>query len=212
MAETKLPADSRAEFGKGAARRLRRAEKIPAVIYGHGAAPVHISLPGHDTQLALRAANALLAITIDGGKEQLALPKQVQRDPVTGRIEHLDLVIVKKGEKVSVEVPLQFVNEDKVDGVVVIDAQSLSVAVEATHIPTHFEVDLLGLEVGSKLEARDVKLPEGAVLSGDPEMLILTVSATRSAAQQAAELAPEGGAAPEAAEAAPAPEAEAAAE
>lgn len=195
MAEIKLSAESRAEFGKGASRRLRRAEKIPAVLYGHGTDPVHISLPNHDTQLALRAANALLSISIDGSKDQLALPKQVQRDPITGRIDHLDLVVVKKGEKVTVEVPLVFLNEDDVDGVVVTDIQALTVEVEATHIPGHIDVDLAGLAAGAKLEARDIKLPAGASIVGDPSVLVLTVTHERTAAQQAAELAPEGEAA-----------------
>src|SRR3982751_4025309 len=105
MPEVKLTAESRTEFGKGAARRLRRAAKIPAVLYGHGADPVHVALPGHATMLALKHANALLALDL-GGTTTLALPKAVQRNPVRGVIEHVDLLIVRRGERVTVEVPL----------------------------------------------------------------------------------------------------------
>ena len=108
--EVKIQAESRTEFGKGAARRIRRADKVPAVLYGHGTDPVHITLPGHDLMLALKTANALLSIELDGDS-QLALPKQVQRDPIKGFIEHADLIIVRRGEKVTVDVPLVLVGE-----------------------------------------------------------------------------------------------------
>src|SRR5664279_2001099 len=139
-----LSATQRSEFGKGAARRLRRAHQVPAVLYGHGADPVHISLPGHETQLALRVANVLLEIDIEG-KKQLALPKQVQKDPVNGNIEHVDLVIVRRGEKVSVQVQLVTVGEHSSDVMVVMDQNTITLEVEATHIPTQIEIDVTDL-------------------------------------------------------------------
>ena len=124
MSETKLVATTRTEFGKGAARRIRRAHQIPAVMYGHGTEPVHITLPGHETMLALKASNALLSIEIDG-KTQLALAKDVQRDAIKPVIEHVDLVIVRRGEKVTVDVPVHVVGEAAVETVVTVDAQTL---------------------------------------------------------------------------------------
>lgn len=189
MSEVKIAAESRTEFGKGAARRARRDGLVPAVLYGHGADPIHISLPGHDILLALRVANALLAISIDGGRPQLALPKQVQRNPVKGSIEHVDLVIVKKGEKVTVEVPLVVVGADWSDRIVVMDQQTITLEVEATNIPAVIEIDVAALEIGDSIAAQDLKLPEGAVFPGEPDDLILSVAATPSQAALDAELA-----------------------
>ncbi|MCW5951845.1 MAG: 50S ribosomal protein L25/general stress protein Ctc [Propionibacteriaceae bacterium] len=189
MSENKIAAVSRTEFGKGAARRTRRAGLVPAVLYGHGTEPVHVSLPGHDVTLALRVANALLTISIDGGKEQLALPKQVQRNPVKDNIEHVDLVIVRRGEKVSVEVPLVVVGEEKVDGLVVMDQQTITLEVEATHIPASVEISVEGLEVGASITAGDLNLPEGAVFPGEAGDLILSIAATPAAeSEEAAEV------------------------
>ena len=190
MSENKIAAVARTEFGKGAARRTRRAGLVPAVLYGHGTDPVHVSLPGHDVTMALRVANALLSISIDGGKEQLALPKQVQRNPVKDTIEHVDLVIVRRGEKVSVEVPLVVVGEEKVEGLVVMDQQTITLEVEATHIPASVEVSVEGLEVGATVTAGDLNLPEGAVFPGEAEDLILSIAATPAA--EAEEAAGEG--------------------
>ena len=181
MSENKIAAVARTEFGKGAARRTRRAGLVPAVLYGHGTEPVHISLPGHDIALALRVANALLTISVDGGKEQLALPKQVQRNPVKSNIEHIDLVIVRRGEKVTVEVPLVVIGDDKVDGMIVMDQQTISLEVEATHIPGSVEVDVAGLEAGATITAGDLKLPEGAVFPGEADDLILSIAVTPAA-------------------------------
>lgn len=191
MAEIKLSAKARSEFGKGAARRTRRAGLVPAVLYGHGTDPVHIALPAHDTLLALRTANALLSISVDGGKDTLALPKQVQRDPVKGSVEHVDLVIVRRGEKVTVEVPVVVVDDDRVPGVVTLDAQTLTLEVEATHIPAHVEVSVEGLEVGDKITVENITLPEGAVFAGEPDHLILSIAAVR-ATEEADEEADEG--------------------
>jgi len=189
MAEIKLDAAARSEFGKGAARRLRRDGQVPAVLYGHGTDPIHIALPGHETLLALRAANALLDIKIDGGKSQLALPKQVQRDPVRGSIEHVDLIIVKRGEKVTVDVPVTIEGEAAPDTLVVTDHTSLSVLAEATHIPTEFVVSIEGLEPGSQILASDVQLPQGVELHTDPEALVVNVTNAPTAEEVEAELA-----------------------
>ena len=169
-----LSATQRSEFGKGAARRLRRAHQVPAVLYGHGADPVHISLPAHETQLALRVANVLLEIDIEGGEKQLALPKQVQKDPVNGNIEHVDLVIVRRGEKVSVQVQLVTVGEHSSDVMVVMDQNTITLEVEATHIPTQIEIDVTDLLIGHVITAKDLVLPAGAVFHGQPDDLILS--------------------------------------
>ncbi len=177
--EIKISAEARTEFGKGAARRIRRADKVPAVIYGHGTDPVHITLPGHETLLALRTANALLSIEVDGGAAQLALPKQVQRDPIKGFVEHVDLVTVRRGEKVTVEVPIVVVGEEVPDQITNVDAQVIALEVEATDIPQHIEVDITGLEIGDQILAQDLKLPEGASLGVEPEQLILSITQAR---------------------------------
>lgn len=177
MSEVKLAAKARSEFGKGAARRLRRAQLVPAVLYGHGSDPIHISLPAHETGLALRVANALLSIEVDGGAAQLALPKQVQRDPVKNSIEHLDLVIVRRGEKVTVEVPLLITGEVKGDATIVTDQTSIMIEAEATNIPAHIEIDVTDMEIGDQVLAADLKLPEGSVFPGEPDDLILAIHA-----------------------------------
>lgn len=189
MAEINISAVTRTEFGKGAARRARRDGLVPAVLYGHGTDPVHVSLPGHDTLLALRAANALLSITIDGDTAQLALPKQVQRNPVRGTVEHVDLVIVKRGEKVTVEVPLHLIgDEHRPDRVVNMDQQTILLEVLATNIPAAIEIDVSALEVGDSIAAQDLNLPEGAVFPGEPDDLILSISAAKTQEQIDAEL------------------------
>ena len=189
MSENKIAAVSRTEFGKGAARRTRRAGLVPAVLYGHGTDPVHLSLPGHELLLALRVANAVLEISLDGGKSQLALAKQVQRNPVKGTIEHLDLVIVRRGEKVTVEVPLVVVGDHPADRMIVMDQQTIALEVEATHIPADIEVSVAGLEIGDTVTAKDLVLPSGAVFPGAPDDLILSIAATPSQAALDAELA-----------------------
>ena len=189
MSENKIAAVSRTEFGKGAARRTRRAGLVPAVLYGHGTDPVHLSLPGHELQLALRVANAVLKISIDGAKTQLALAKQVQRDPIKGHIEHLDLVIVRKGEKVTVEVALVTVGDHPADRMILMDQQTIALEVEATSIPTSIEINVAGLEIGDTVTAKDLDLPAGATFPGEPDDLILSVAATPSQAALDADLA-----------------------
>ena len=186
--EIKIAADARSQFGKGFSRRLRSAGKVPAVIYGHGADPVHVSLPGHATLLALRTANALLSITIDGGDAQLVLPKQVQRDPITGFLDHVDLIVVKRGERVSVEVPLVVTGDDKEDRILVMDQQTITLEVLATNIPSQVDIDVSALEIGAQITAGDLVLPDGAVFPGEADDLILSIAAAPTAAQAAADL------------------------
>ncbi len=202
MSENKIAAATRNEFGKGAARRARREGLVPAVIYGHGTDPVHVSLPGHEVLLALRVANALLSLSIDGGKEILALPKQVQRNPIRGSIEHLDLVIVKRGEKVTVEVPLIVHGEEKLDGLVMMDQQTIALEAEATHIPASIEISVADLSIGDTITASDLVLPQGAVFHGSPDDLILSIAEPRAAEPAAGEEteAAEGAAEPETAD------------
>lgn len=186
--EVKIKAESRTQFGKGAARRIRRDDKVPAVLYGHGIDPVHITLPGHDLMLALKTANALLSIEIDGDS-RLVLPKQVQRDPIKGFIEHADLIIVSRGEKVTVEVRVVLVGEAGPDTLVTVNHASVEVEAEATHIPETIEVDIAGLGVGSQILAKDLELPSGTTLRLDEEALIVNVSAAPTAEDLEADLA-----------------------
>jgi len=204
--DTKVQAEVRENFGKGFARRLRAAGKIPAVIYGHGTAPVHVALPGHQMSLLVRRANAVIELDVDG-KEQLALVKDVQKDPVRQIIEHIDLLVVKKGEKVQVEVPVVVVGEPASGTIANLDAQTISLEVEATHIPEHVEVDVEGLEDGTHITAGDLKLPKGASLAADAELLVVAISVPASTlaaeeeiAEADAEVAAEQSGAEEAAE------------
>jgi large subunit ribosomal protein L25 len=186
--EVKIHAEPRNEFGKGAARRIRRESKVPAVLYGHGTDPVHVTLPGHDLMLALKTANALLSIELNGDS-QLALPKQVQRDPIKGFIEHADLLIVTRGEKVTVEVQVHLVGTAAADTLVVTEHTTISLEAEATHIPESVEVSIEGLPMGSQILAKDIALPEGSTLQLDPEALVVNVTAAPSIEEVEAELA-----------------------
>ncbi|MBO9523673.1 MAG: 50S ribosomal protein L25/general stress protein Ctc [Nocardioidaceae bacterium] len=190
MSEDLIKAEARTEFGKGAARRIRRADKVPAVIYGHGNDPIHVTLPGHDTLMAIKhgGANAVLNIEIEG-KVQLALTKQVQADPIKGFLEHIDFVAVKKGEKVTVEVPVHVVGEAAADALVVTEANVVSVEAEATHIPEAIEVSVEGAEVGTQIHASDLTLPSGSTLLTDGEILVVNVTHAPTAAEVEAELA-----------------------
>ncbi|MEO8328610.1 MAG: 50S ribosomal protein L25/general stress protein Ctc [Candidatus Nanopelagicales bacterium] len=186
MAEIKIAAERRTEFGKGAARRLRRDKKVPGVVYGHGAETQHVSLPAHELMLALKNSNALLSLQLDGGTE-LVLPKAVQRDPVRYTIEHVDLVAVKQGEKVTVEVPVQTDGKIAPGGLLEHVNDTITIEAEATHIPQLLVVSVEGLEVGDSIHAKDVSLPTGAVLAADAEMVVIHVLT----AQQAEEEEPE---------------------
>lgn len=204
--DNKVVADARETFGKGAARKLRAAGKIPAVLYGHGTEPQHLTLPGHQVGLLIRKANALLDLQI-AGKSQLALVKDVQKDPVHQIIEHLDLIVIRKGEKVQVEVPVHLSGESYSGTIADLDAKTLTLEAEATHIPENIVVSIEGLEEGSQIHAKDVELPTGATLLSDPDTLVVLVHVPQKvdlgeeAAEAAAAEAAEGaeGEAPEAA-------------
>ncbi len=175
MAEQKLVGELRTEFGKGPARQARRAEKIPAVIYGHGADPLHVLLPSKSTTLAVRTANALLSIDIDG-EEHLALAKDVQRDPVRQIVEHIDLLTVQRGEKVQVEVAVHIEGEVKPGAVMNLEVPTVLVEAEATHLPNHLVVTVTGHDVGDHVHASDVILPANVEMITDAETLIVNVS------------------------------------
>lgn len=188
MSETKMQAQRRTEFGKGAARRIRRADKIPAVLYGHGQPPQHLTLPGHETMLAVKHPNALLSLDVQGGATTLALVKDVQRDPVKRTIEHVDLVVVRRGEKVHVEVGVHVAGEPQSDAVARLDHPTLLVEAEATHLPETVEVSVEGLEAGTRILAREIPLPPGATLVTDGDTLVVNVTQAQSAEALEAEL------------------------
>ncbi|TDQ54863.1 50S ribosomal protein L25/general stress protein Ctc [Actinorugispora endophytica] len=187
MSEVRIAAEPRTEFGKGAARRARRAGKVPAVLYGHGTDPRHITLPGHDLMLALKTPNVLLRLDGVEGGDNLVLPKSVQRDAIKGFLEHVDLLVVKKGEKVSVEIWVTVTGEVAHGGVLNQELVQIEVLAEATHIPQGVEVDVTGLEAGAQISAGDLKLPEGAELATDPEALVVTIAAERTSEEGAGE-------------------------
>ncbi|MGW4390566.1 50S ribosomal protein L25/general stress protein Ctc [Streptomyces sp. NPDC004685] len=180
MAEIKLAADIRTEFGKGAARTVRRENKVPGVIYGHGTEPVHVTLPGHELLLALRTPNVLLSLDIDG-KNELAIPKAVQRDAIKGYLVHVDLLLVKRGEKVTVEVAVE-TEGDLAPGSFLVEnvLNTLSVEAEATHIPTSVTVSIAGLEAGDAIHAKDVTLPSGTTLVTDPDAVVIQILAAQA--------------------------------
>jgi len=188
VSEVRIVAEARTEFGKGPARRTRRAGKVPAVLYGHGDKPRHFALPGHELMLALKHdANALLALQTPEG-EQLALPKVVVRDPVRRTLEHVDLVAVRRGEKVTVDVPITIVGDAAPDTLVEQQRTTLSVIAEATHLPTGFEVSIEGLTAGSSVHASEVKLPSGVELAVAGEDVIVHGLAAPTAEALEAEL------------------------
>ena len=206
-----MAAEARSEFGKGAARKLRQAGNVPAVIYGHGEDPTHVSLPAHEMMLVARKANALLELSI-GSDKKLVLVKDVQRDPVRQIIEHVDLVVVRKGEKVTVDVVIHVEGESFSGTMVQVEHNTLTVEAEATHIPEAFTVSVEGLHEGTQIHAKDIELPQGSSLISDPEMLILSVVLPKKAAADEAQAAGEEAAAPAEAPAAEASSEEASAE
>ena len=212
MPEVRIAAEPRTEFGKGPARRERQAGRVPAVLYGHGTDTRHITLPGHDVMMALKTANVLIRLDGLPGGNQLVLPKAVQRDPIKGFVEHVDFILVRRGEKVTVEVPVEVTGEVFSGGL--LDQQLVQVAIEAeaTNIPGGIEVDVQDMEIGTAVHAGDLKLPAGSSLAMEPETLVLHVIAAPTAEQLEAEIgAPEAEAATQA-EPAPVPEGEAAPE
>lgn len=179
-----LKAEKRTQFGKGFARRARAAGRIPAVLYGHGSAPVHVTLPGHDTMMALKHKNAILAVELDG-KTELTIAKDVQLDVVKRTIDHIDLLIVKKGEQVQVEVPVH-VNGEPISGsVAVVEHATLHIAGEATHLPEVIEIPVAGLGAGTHVAAGSIELPAGVTLLTDAGLTIVSITATRGGAASA---------------------------
>ncbi|MCO7201997.1 50S ribosomal protein L25/general stress protein Ctc [Microbacterium sp. CnD16-F] len=189
--DTKVVAELREQFGKGFARRLRAAGKIPAVIYGHGTDPVHVALPGHQVSLLIRRANALLELEI-AGKQQLTLVKDVQKDPVHQIIEHIDLLVVKKGEKIQVDVPVSVVGEPFPGTIATLENTTVALEVEATHIPQNIEVSVEGLEDGTHITAGELTLPRGATLVTEADTLVVGVALPPAPVEDGAEESEEG--------------------
>ncbi|HEY5986009.1 MAG TPA: 50S ribosomal protein L25/general stress protein Ctc [Streptosporangiaceae bacterium] len=202
MPEVRIAAELRTEFGKGPARRTRRAGRVPVILYGHGTETRHVSLPGHDLMLALKTPNVLIRIDGLPGGNQLTLPKAVQRDPVRGVLEHVDLLLVRRGEKVTVEIPVRVAGEVGPGGLLDQQLVQVPVEAEATNIPQSIDVDVEGMEIGAAVHASDLQLPRGVTLAVEPDTLILHVLAAPTAEQIEAEL----GEAPAAEEAPAAPE------
>ena len=186
MSEVKISAEPRTEFGKGGARRTRRAGLVPAVLYGHGEKPVHIALPAREFAAAIRHGGLNTVFTIDivgASGATLALPKAIQRDPIKDTYEHVDLIIVKRGEKVQVDVPVTLVGEAARNTLVVNESNTLAVVAEAMHLPSGFEVSIEGLEAGSQITAADVPLPSGTELAVEPDFVLAIVSQAQTAEQ-----------------------------
>ena len=181
MSEVKIAAESRTEFGKGAARRIRRDSKVPGVLYGHGSDPIHLTLPGHELLLALRTPNVLIALDIDGESTELAIPKSVQRDPIRGSLEHVDLQLVTRGEKVNVEIFVHTEGELAPGGNLLEHVlNALPVEAEATHIPESVTVSVEGLTAGDSVLAKDIPLPSGTKLGVDGDTVVLQVLAAQA--------------------------------
>lgn len=195
MSEVQMDATPRDEFGKGAARRIRRAGNVPAVVYGHGTDPVHVTLPGRELTRALKQQNVLIQLAIAGGSSQLTLPKSVQRDPVRQIIEHVDLVIIDADERVIVDVPIALVGQAEPGGIVD-HADTLSISAKATSIPSSIEVSIAGLAIGTILHASEVTLPDGVELNADPGFQVVHIVAPQVEAAPVAEVAAEGAAEP----------------
>jgi large subunit ribosomal protein L25 len=182
VSEVRLAAEVRTEFGKGGARRTRRSGKIPAVIYGHGADPRHVSLPAREFAQAIKrgGGNVLLTITLDG-KDEFTIPKAVQRHPIRGDFEHVDLIAVRRGERVTIDVPLVVTGDVAPGAMIGQEHTTVQVEAEATHLPTEIEVSVEGLDAGAHVTAGDLTLPAGATLVTDAETLLLNISTAPTA-------------------------------
>ena len=185
MAEIQINGSKRTNFGKGASRRDRKAGLVPAVIYGHNAEPQHIALPSRELATALKASNVLLKVTFDG-KSELVLPKSVSKNPLTGIFEHIDLLVVSKGEKVTVEVPVHTEGQYDKDGILEHVNNTIEVETEATSIPSFLVLDLTGMPAGTSKTAADVKLPSGTSLVSDPELVVVHLSERSKSSDDAA--------------------------
>jgi len=182
MADVTLSATTRTEFGKGPARRLRRDHQIPAVLYGHGVDPAHLALPGHETALALKNPNVLLSLLVEGQGEQLALPKAIQRDPLLGTVEHVDLIAVRRGEQVVVDIPVHTVGDPDSAAVLTLENSTIAVRADAAALPSDVTVDVDGLTAGTTITAAEITLPVGVELVTEPEMAVVVVSAPQAEA------------------------------
>ncbi|MDR2704030.1 MAG: 50S ribosomal protein L25/general stress protein Ctc [Cellulomonadaceae bacterium] len=183
MAEVKLVGTPRTEFGKGAARRLRRDNFVPVVMYELGEEPTHVALPAHEMMLALRQANVLFNIAVDG-KNQLAVTKAVQRDAVRQIIEHVDMLKVRAGEKITVDVPIVIIGELPEGVIHLLEMQQISLRAEATHLPQSLEVDITDLEEGHVIHAGDLVLPVGSVLESDPELAVVHITVPKEEVEE----------------------------
>lgn len=184
MAEVRIPTQPRTEFGKGAARRLRRAEQVPGVLYGHGTDPVHVAIPAYDLSRALRTSGVLLELELED-RHQLALPKSVQRDPIKHTIEHIDLLLVERGEIVTVDVPVATDGKIEPGGLLEHINDRVSVNADATRIPSQLTVSVEGLTVGDAVRAGEISLPEGVTLAADPELVLVQVTTAQAAEPEA---------------------------
>jgi large subunit ribosomal protein L25 len=189
VSEVRISAEPRTEFGKGGARRTRRAGKVPAVLYGHGEKPRHIALPARELAAAIRhgGLTQVFDIAVSDGTSALALPKAIQRDPVKDTFEHVDLLIVRRGEMVTVDVPVTLIGEAARDTLVMHEHQTLSVTADATRLPDHLEASIEGLEPGAHVTAGQIVLPEGTELAVEPDLVLVVVTAAPTAEQLAAE-------------------------
>jgi large subunit ribosomal protein L25 len=190
VSEVRISAELRTEFGKGGARRTRRAGKVPAVLYGHGEAPKHIALPARELAAAIRhgGLTQLFEIHLSDGTSALALPKAIQRDPLKETFDHVDLLIVRRGERVTIEIPVVLVGEAARETLVMHEHQTLAVLADATRLPDHLDASIEGLAAGTRVTAADVKLPEGVELAADPDLVVVVVAAAPSAADLAEDL------------------------
>lgn len=188
--QSTLKAEIRTEFGKGPARRIRRAGQIPAVLYGHGEAPRHLALPAREFAAAIRYGGMthVLTIQVSDGTEATVLPKAIQRDPIRNTFSHADLLLVRRGEKITVEIPVQLVGEAASGTLVMLEHDRLAINADATRLPDHLVVSIDGLAVGQRVTAADVVLPDGAELAADPEMLIVIMSPAPTAEQMEGEV------------------------
>jgi large subunit ribosomal protein L25 len=207
VSEVKISAEPRTEFGKGGARRTRRAGKVPAVLYGHGEKPRHISLPAREFAAAIRHGGMTQVFNIDisDGTTALALPKSIQRDPIKDTLDHVDLLIVRRGEKVTVEVPIHLIGEAARDTLVVTEHNTLTILADATRLPDHLDLSIEGLPGGSRVTAAEVALPDGVELAAEPDLVLVAVTVAPTAEEMEAEVAAEAPAAVEPAEAEEAP-------
>ncbi|MEU7183770.1 50S ribosomal protein L25/general stress protein Ctc [Streptomyces celluloflavus] len=182
MAEVKIAAEVRTDFGKGAARRTRRENKVPGVVYGHGAEPQHISVDSHALMMALKTPNVLIRLEVDG-KDALVIPKAVQREAIRGFLVHVDFLAVRKGEKVTVEIPI-LTEGDLAPGSGLLEhlLNTLPVEAEATHIPESVTVSIEGLNTGDTVVAKDIKLPAGSTLAVEDDIVVLQVVAAQAEA------------------------------